>query len=240
MLGRKVNRFQGEYFIRFTLQQRMEHWVVMICFFMLLLTGLPQRYFDSPVSFWLVNHMGGIAMTRLIHRVCGIIFSALVLYHLARVSFLVLTLRVQPLLIPTAKDVRDAIQTLKHHLGLTKEEPEFDCFDYRQKFEYWGLVMGGLLMIVTGFILYFPTLAARFLPGEVIPAAKIAHSYEAMLALLVVVVWHLYGVIFNPDTFPLDRSIFTGKVPLERARRERPLDYRRRLMESLREDAHKA
>ncbi len=120
---------------------------------------------------------------------------------------------------------------LKHHLGLSKEEPKFDAFDYKQKFEYWGLVMGGLIMIVTGFILYFPTLAARFLPGQVIPAAKMAHSYEAMLALLVVVTWHLYGVIFNPHTFPLDKSIFSGKIKLEELKQERPLAYERYLHE---------
>ena len=38
--------------------------------------------------------------------------------------------------------------------------PRFGRFDYRQKFEYWGLIFGSLVMVATGFILYFPIAVA--------------------------------------------------------------------------------
>jgi hypothetical protein len=67
----------------------------------------------------------------------------------------------------------------------------------------------------------------RFLPGEFVPAAQLAHSNEGLMALLVVVVWHIYNAHFNPDVFPFDTSIFTGKISLERVRHEHPLEYER-------------
>ena len=65
------------------------------------------------------------------------------------------------------------------------------------------------------------------MPGQFIPAAKVAHSFEAMMALLTIIVWHLYGVHFNPETFPMDSSIFSGKISHERMMHEHPLEYRR-------------
>ena len=82
-------------------------------------------------------------------------------------------------------------------------------------------------MMVTGFILYFPTLFARFLTGEVIPAAQVAHSNEGLLAFLVVILWHIYNAHLSPDVFPFDASIFTGRISEERMEQEHPLEYAR-------------
>jgi hypothetical protein len=86
-------------------------------------------------------------------------------------------------------------------------------------------VFGGAMMAVTGFILYFPIAASRALPAELIPAAKIMHSYEALLAFLIVLIWHLFAVILSPEVFPLDTAIFTGRISRERLRHEHPLEY---------------
>ena len=82
-------------------------------------------------------------------------------------------------------------------------------------------------MISTGVVLWFPVNVARFLPGEVIPAAKAAHSNEALLAFLVIVTWHIYNSIFSPEVFPLDTGIFTGKISRERMVHEHPLELAR-------------
>ena len=70
----------------------------------------------------------------------------------------------------------------------------------------------------SGFVLNLQTLSApvraisRILPAELIPAAKTVHSYEALFAFLIVLVWHLTGAHLAPESFPMDSSIFTGKI----------------------------
>jgi cytochrome b subunit of formate dehydrogenase len=125
------------------------------------------------------------------------------------------------------KDFTDAVDNLKYYFGLTDHPARCDRYDYKQKFEYWGVIVGGLLMIGTGFVLWFPAFIARYLPGEFIPAAKAAHTNEALLAFLVIIVWHMYNAVFSPEVFPLDTAIFTGRISAKRMKHEHPLEYER-------------
>jgi formate dehydrogenase subunit gamma len=75
-------------------------------------------------------------------------------------------------------------------------------------------------MMLTGAILWFPAVVTKFLPGEIIPAAKVLHTNEALVVFLIIAIWHIYNAIFSPDVFPLDTSIFTGYISKERMLRE--------------------
>lgn len=216
-----------EYVTRFTVRQRLEHLFVMLLFLLLALTGLPQKFFEAGWARWIIEVLGGIDRVRWLHRVSGILFTLLAGIHLLTALALVLSGRAGLSLVPTRKDFQDAVVMLRYYLGLSDEQARFDRYDYRQKFEYWGLVLGGVIMIVTGFILYFPITVTRFLTGEVIPSAKVAHSNEGLLAFLVVIIWHVYNAHLSPEIFPFDPSIFTGKISKERMEKEHPLDYAR-------------
>ena len=135
-------------------------------------------------------------------------------------------------------DVQRAIVTLRYYLGVADKAPPFDRYDYRMKFEYWGLVAGNVIMVVTGFVLYFPALAARLMPGQIIPASKVAHSNEGLMAFLVITIWHIYNAHLSPDVFPFDTSIFTGKISRERMLHEHPLELARMEGKSLAELGH--
>lgn len=213
--------------VRFTPLQRAEHAGVMLLFAVLALTGLPQKFFDQQWAAALMTWLGGVDNARWVHRAAGVLFTAVLVFHLGRMALLVARGRMQLTLVPVKQDFRDAVITLRYYFGVSPEQARFDRFDYRQKFEYWGLVLGALVVVVTGFVLLYPATVTRFLPGELVPAAQVAHSYEGLMAFLVVIVWHIYNAHLNPDVFPFDTSIFTGRISRSRLRHEHPLEYER-------------
>lgn len=215
------------YVIRFTPKQRVEHAAVMTLFILLALTGLPQKFFEASWAQAIIVALGGIDRVRWIHRAAGILFTLFTAAHLGVISALVVTGRAALSLVPTRQDFLDAIQQLEYYLGVTDAPAKFDKFDYKQKFEYWGLVLGAVIVITTGLVLLFPILVTRYLPGEVVPAAKLAHGNEGLMAFLVVIVWHIYNAHLNPDVFPFDKTIFTGRISTERLHHEHELEYER-------------
>lgn len=214
-------------FRRFSTKQIVEHLVLMVLFVVLSVTGFPQRFLTASSSQAIVDAMGGVGVTRLVHRISGVLFTLLVVSHLGDVALGVFHRKGQLTMVPTRKDFSDAIVTLRYYLGLTRTQARFDRFDYRQKFEYWGLVFGGLVMVATGLALLFPVPAARLLTGQIIPAAKLAHSSEGLMAFLAIIIWHIYNAHLSPDVFPFDASIFTGRISRERMEKEHPLELER-------------
>lgn len=214
-------------YVRFSPWRRAEHFVTMIVFIALTLTGLPQKYFHADWARWMLEAFGGVDSARWIHRAAGLFFAVLFLQHIAVAIWMVAARRVRLSLVPDRKDFTDAILQMRYYLGLTDRGARFDRYDYRQKFEYWGMVFGALIVITTGLALLWPTLVTRVLPGEVIPASKVAHSSEGLLALLIVIVWHIYNAHLSPDVFPFDKSIFTGRISEHRMKEEHPLEWER-------------
>ena len=214
-----------EYVVRFSFWSRFQHAMVILLFGLLLVTGMPQTWPTAAASVWVIDHMGGIFAARWIHRGVGLLFTALVVLHLTIAIGGVLTRRMKPSMLLGRRDFTDAIDNLRYYAGYADTPPQFGRYDYRQKFEYWGLVFGSVIMVVTGFILYFPIAISRVLPAELIPAAKLMHSYEALFAFLIVLIWHMAGAHLAPEAFPIDTSIFTGKIRKEKLRHEHALEY---------------
>jgi formate dehydrogenase subunit gamma len=213
------------YVLRFSWWARLQHAAVILLFGVLLLTGMPQKWPYLELSRRIIEHLGGIFAVRWLHRAAGVAFCGLLVAHLAVAIGGALSRRIQPSMLLARKDFRDALDFLRYCTGYAEEPPRFGRFDYRQKFEYWGMVFGGVVMAVTGLILYFPIALSRLLPAELIPAAKAMHSYEALLAFLIILVWHLFAVILSPEVFPMDTTIFTGRIRKDRLRHEHPLEY---------------
>jgi formate dehydrogenase gamma subunit len=193
---------------RFTVPQRIEHLVLTISFTILGLTGLVQRYAQNGLSEWLIEIMGGIESTRILHRAAAIVFSLQVIYHIIVIAHKLYVRRVSMTLIPTAKDFKDGFHSLGYSLFLSKNPPQMPRYNFAEKLEYWALIWGGVIMMVTGFMLWNPLITTTFLPGQFVPAAKAVHGAEAVLAVLAILIWHFYNVhikMFN-------KSMFNGKM----------------------------
>ena len=217
--------------VRFSPIQRVEHVLVMSLFTLLAITGFPQKWYEGGLALAIVKVFGTPERMRFVHRAAGLLFSGLTVFHVGRAVLQVMLGKLRATLVPSRKDFADAVQQIRYDLGLTPERPKFDRFDYRQKFEYWGLLLGGAVMIATGFLLLFPLFFTRFLPGELVPVAKVAHSNEGLMAFLVVITWHIFNAHLAPGIFPYDTSIFTGKITVARLHHEHPLEYERLVAE---------
>lgn len=219
------SRISGkEMVVRFSISQRLEHALVMVAFIMLVATGLPQRFPDNGWSQWVIQNLGGIHATRLIHRTFGFVLVFGAAYHIG--AIVQVFIRKRPLsMLVTFKDFSDAINAFRHDVGFADQLPQYGRFDFREKFEYWGMAFGTSIMILSGLILMYPVVVARFLPGQLIPAAKTMHGYEGLLALLIILVWHLYNAHFGPDKFPCNTTIFTGRISREHMEKEHPIEY---------------
>ncbi len=193
---------------RFTVSQRLEHMVLALSFTMLSVTGLVQKYPMRPVSDYLMTLMGGIQSTRVLHRVAAVVFVLLGVYHAQAVGYKYFVRRVAMTMMPTIRDLLDGFRWIRYSLFLRKDPPRMPRYNFAEKLEYWALIWGGIIMVITGFMLWNPLMTTLFLPGQVIPAAKAAHGGEAVLAVLAIIVWHFYHVhvkVFN-------KSMFTGKL----------------------------
>jgi len=213
-------------FIRFTLRQRIEHLLLILSFTMLCVSGLPQRFFGEAWAQGMISLMGGLDTVRFIHHLFGVMLVFEGIYHIIVVGYELIFTRSKPTaMLPRLQDFKDAYKQVAHLVGMRAEGPQFGRYDFRHKLEYWSVVWGTLLMAVTGLILLFPVFTTSFLPGASITAAKVAHSYEALLAFLAILLWHFYHTHFSADAFPMDTSIFTGKISVEKMREEHPLEY---------------
>jgi cytochrome b subunit of formate dehydrogenase len=199
----------------------------MLLFTLLCATGLPQRFFDSGWAQSLLALFGGVDRARWIHRACGLTFATFMGVHFAVEIVALLRGRESLSLVPTRQDFSDAILTIRYYLGLSDRQARFDRFDYRQKFEYWGLVLGSVVVVGTGLVLLYPVEVTHWLPGVIVPIASVAHSNEGLLAFLTILLWHIYNAHLSPDVFPFDTSIFTGRISLERMEQEHPKELER-------------
>jgi cytochrome b subunit of formate dehydrogenase len=222
---KKEAKSREEYFQRFGLNFRMQHLTLAIGVIILIITGLPIKFHDTTVARMFFGLTGGIAVSRVIHRVGATILIFVSIWHILYITMTKSGRREFKLLLPTKKDFKDFLQNIKYFVGLTKEKPRFGRFSYVEKFDYWAVYWGMVIMICSGLLLWFNNFFLGIVPKFVLDVATEVHSDEAMLATLAIVVWHWYNVHFNPEVFPFNATIFTGKISKSRMLKDHPLEY---------------
>jgi cytochrome b subunit of formate dehydrogenase/mono/diheme cytochrome c family protein len=210
----------GKAYIRFDKFQRIEHVVFLISFSILGLTGLIQKFPQSPISQTIIEILGGIETTRLIHHASAVILMIVSIYHVISLLYRLIVLRVPWTMAPVIEDFKHLYEDVMYYFGLRKHKAYYGRYNYAEKVEYLAVVWGTIIMAITGFMMWNPIATTRFLPGEFVPAAKAAHGGEAILAVLAIVIWHFYHVHIRH----LNKSMFDGTLSEEEMAHEHPAE----------------
>ena len=237
----KLDETPANYF-RFSIAERIQHWTLAASFILLALTGFALKYTWNIPG---LDAQQGTSWRGLLHRGAAVVFIALAIYH---VGYMILTrrgrfnlhalvprirslrdvacrcaacFRLGP---PSSLDWRDLIQTVKYNVGLTNTRPAMGRFTYAEKMEYFALIWGSVVMIITGLILWFAVPFLNRFKYWVFDLATVVHFYEAVLATLAIIVWHFYFTIFNPHVFPLSKTMLSGRISREEMERDHALE----------------
>jgi len=221
---------------RFNVFHRWMHFLVFVSFTVLVFTGMPLKYKDTEWARWFMDLFGGVTAAGVYHRIAAIVT---VFYWTLEFTFMVVMvlrsrgklLRSPGSMMPSKKDLEDMIGMFAWFFG-KGPKPQFDRYTYWEKFDYMSLMAGTVIIGATGFMMWFPLWFTKVLPGIFLNIALVIHSNEALLAMGVIFIFvHFFSAHVRPESFPLDKVIFTGSLPVDHYKAERPLEFARRVRE---------
>jgi cytochrome b subunit of formate dehydrogenase len=220
------------YYQRFSLAQRYMHWGLAGSFLGLAFTGMTLRFSTAPWMQSLARAFGGFGAVLFFHKFCAIVLSVTFLAHVADLVYRLAVKHEWTLLwgptsmIPRWKDLQDLIGNLKWfvHLG---PKPRFDRYAYWDKLDYWGVFWGMAIIGFSGYAMWFAPFFAHFIPGSWLNIALLIHGEEAILATGWIFVIHFFNTHLRPENFPMDLTIFTGRLSEEDLKNMHPVEYER-------------
>jgi len=223
---------RGRFFQRFTRQQRQMHAVLFSSFLGLAATGLPMRFSESYWAQKFAAGVGGFGAILFFHKFCAIVLTIAFLIHVKEVFQRGLLHREKGIfwgptsMVANWKDAKDLFGHMRWFLGLGPK-PKFDRYAYWEKFDYWAVFWGMIVIGFSGYAMWFAPFFARFLPGWALNAVLVIHSEEGLLAILFIFSIHFVNTHLRPDSFPMDMVVFTGVESEEEFKHKRPLEYAR-------------
>jgi formate dehydrogenase subunit gamma len=212
-------------YLRLSLNIRIQHVILMISTLILIITGLPIKFHDSAWAQFFFSAIGGLQVGRILHRVGAVGLIGIALYHLLFLAFSREGRGIFSELLPRPKDLKNLWVMLNYLLGRKRERAKFGKFTYVEKFDYWAVYWGMVVMVGSGLVLWFLDTALRIFPKFIADIAKEAHSDEALLATLAIIIWHFYNAHLNPEKFPMNRSWLTGKISEKEMEKEHFLEW---------------
>ena len=219
--------------MRFERITRQLHFILILSFFGLALSGMALKFSYMTWALWLSKILGGFRTMGIIHRFCAVVMIIIFIVHLFHIfskkrrsglswkEFLTGSSS----LLPTLKDLKEFWQSIKWFVRLGPK-PEYGKWTYWEKFDYFAVFWGIAIIGSTGFLLWFPEFFTRLLPGWLINVATIIHSDEALLAVGFIFTIHFFNTHFRPDKFPMDKVMFTGSMPLEEFKEDKKGQYK--------------
>ncbi len=223
---------QEKQVLRFTRLNRGLHFFMILSFLNLALSGMTLKFSYTGWARFLSSLYGGFESAGYLHRFSALVMVTVFIIHIVDLiknkrkeagSFKDLIIGPRSMMF-NKKDLNDFIGSIKWFLG-KGERPEYGRWTYWEKFDYFAVFWGMIVIGSTGFILWFPEFFTLFIPGFMINVATIIHSDEALLATGFIFTVHFFNTHLRPEKFPMDVCIFTGRVSLEEFKLDRPKEY---------------
>jgi cytochrome b subunit of formate dehydrogenase len=230
--NREQNGAKERYFTRFTRAQRILHAVLFSTFLGLAATGLPLRFSESIWARGLAGGVGGFGAILFFHKLCAVVLTLAFAVHLKDIFTRAFVHHEKGIfwgptsMVANWKDVKDLFGHLRWMVGLGPK-PRFERYAYWEKFDYWAVFWGMIVIGFSGYAMWFAPFFARFLPGWALNAVLVIHSDEALLAILFIFSIHFVNTHLRPDSFPMDLVVFTGVESEEEFKTKRPDEYKR-------------
>jgi len=208
------------------------HVLMMTSFVTVAATGLPLHFSHRPWAKGAMDFLGGPGISTFLHRIAAIVMICTILAYLFHLCYRAFIKREKGLwtgpttMIPRYQDWKDFIGMYKWFFGMGPK-PKFDRWTYWEKFDFWSVFWGIVIIGASGMILWFPVAATRILPGWAINVAHIIHGHEALLAIGFIFSIHIFHTQFRPEKFPMDIFFYTGRMTEAEFKHEKPLEYER-------------
>lgn len=221
-----IEKEEEKGFLRFSSQLRVQHIILLISFSLLSITGIPLLFPDFFLIKKIFFFSDSSMLRGLIHRINAVILALVGIYHIAYCLFTEDGNKNFRAFMPDiVKDLSDAFGMVFYNLGIKKDHPRFRRFNFVEKSEYLAVLWGTAVMVFSGIILWFENIFIKLFPFWVILTAKIIHRYEAILAVLAILIWHFYHAHYCPEFFPMSKVWLTGKLSRKEMIKHHPLEY---------------
>jgi cytochrome b subunit of formate dehydrogenase len=217
---------------RFSRLQRSMHISMMLSFFALALTGMALKFSYMSWAQGVSNAFGGFESMGLLHRMGAIVLFGVFSVHVwdvlsrkrkTKQSWMQIITGPDSIIF-NGRDLREFIQSIKWFFG-SDERPKYGRYTYWEKFDYFAVGWGVIIIGSTGLMLWFPEIFTYVVPGWAVNVATIVHSDEALLAVGFIFTIHFFNTHFRPDKFPMDPVIFTGQIPVDELKFDKPGEY---------------
>lgn len=175
--------------------QRIERLVVTTSLLGLALTGLPQRFAEESWARTLIVLGGGIESMRILHRFFAILLIAEAIYHVLALGYRQFVYGQRLVMFPGIRDWRSLVMQIGENLGLKRAGDTPPNYHFALKLEYLVILLGVIVLGVTGLMLWNPIATTTLLPGEAIPVVHSVHSDHALFTAAAVFLLRL-GIVF--------------------------------------------
>lgn len=207
---------------RFTPLQKLFHVTLMLSFLVQAVTGTARMYIETAWGQTLAQPFGGYDGCLVMHKYVGLFMLFLFVCHLIYALFIVFAgkLGSDDALWPQKRDATQFFAHIRWMFG--GEMPRFERWGYWEKFDYWAVFWGMIVLGITGLMLYSPLDTSRYFKGWSLNVALWVHRIEACLAMLHVFIIHFAIAHLRRHNFPMDQAMFSGDTDLRSAEEERP------------------